>query len=270
MEAFEANGRTTGVSDISKSDKVIIAVDSHTRTYISFHVCRYQLPVLKLIEKEAKERKHRGKDLAKSQTEKAHIDAYVENLDGPLLFKNLYEEDREGNLLSKVKGAADLIAEFKHRFVPVCHQIFNLGMEEKTARDAEVALFWECFNEAMEEERKQGMNATSTFKEEQKAIFEKMRLESDPVKLEDMVKAYHVRVTELWDDLVGAEMHLVDELDEIVERFELSLSNFDTANMYAKPCVEALKDQKVATATKVLSKRLTYHCNLSGTKMIQT
>lgn len=47
-------------------------------------------------------------------------------------------------------------------------------------------------------------------------------------------------------------------------------SNFDTANMYAKPCVEALKDQKVATATKVLSKRLTYHCNLSGTKMIQT
>lgn len=225
MEAFEANSRTTGVSDISKSDKVIIAVDSHTRTYISFHVCRYQLPVLKLIEKEAKERKHREKDLAKSQTEKAHIDAYVENLDGPLLFKNLYEEDREGNLLSKVKGAADLISEFKHRFVRVCHQIFNLGMEEKTARDAEVALFWECFNEAMEEDRKRGMNATSTFKEEQKAIFEKMRLESDPVKLEDMVKAYHVRVTELWDDLVGAEMHLVDELDEIVERFELSLQD---------------------------------------------
>lgn len=52
----------------------------------------------------------------------------------------------------------------------VCQQLFDLGLQEYEKRKAEVDMFWECVNEAKEENKDLGMQAIEAFMAEKKRV----------------------------------------------------------------------------------------------------
>lgn len=48
---------------------------------------------------------------------------------------------------------------------------------------------------------------------------------TDSAGIEQRVNDYNQRVTDLWDELMGLEMQLVDQLDDAIKEFERNLSD---------------------------------------------
>ena len=59
---------------------------------------------------------------------------------------------------------------FKEKIQQVCQQLFEFGLQEYEKRKAEVDMFWECVNEAKEENKELGMKAIEDFMAEKKAV----------------------------------------------------------------------------------------------------
>ncbi|KAL8619178.1 hypothetical protein ACOMHN_049960 [Nucella lapillus] len=145
--------------------------------------------------------------------------AFVEYLDGSQLFDSMYEEDPDGQLLNEMPDLADA------KFNDICKKIFNFGLQEYQKRQDEVALFWECVEEAKQENRDEGQKALAEFQNEKRQIFKELVVTTEPGDVEQMVNDYNVRVTDLWDKLMGLEMTLLDQLEDVIMNFERNLQD---------------------------------------------
>nr|KAG5697853.1 hypothetical protein BaRGS_017110 [Batillaria attramentaria] len=104
-------------------------------------------------------------------------------------------------------------------------QIFQYGLGEHQKRDAEVAMFWECVEEAKSENKELGMKAVDEFMAEKKKMFADLSQVTDPKLLETRIQEYNTRVTELWDKLMGYELQLVDQLEEVIQNFDRNMQD---------------------------------------------
>ena len=52
---------------------------------------------------------------------------------------------------------------FREKFVGICYQIFEYGIKEHDKRQAEVNQFWECIEEAKNENKQLGIKAIDEF-----------------------------------------------------------------------------------------------------------
>ena len=52
---------------------------------------------------------------------------------------------------------------FRDKFVQICQQIFEYGLQEHAKRDEEMNSFWECVEEARTENKEMGMVAIENF-----------------------------------------------------------------------------------------------------------
>ncbi|XP_060081778.1 dynein regulatory complex subunit 3-like [Ylistrum balloti] len=156
---------------------------------------------------------------------KLHKAAYVELMDGPHLFEMMYMEDSEGQKLSEMPGIEDLLQTFKDKFVAICHQMFEYGLKEHEKRDSEVKQFWECVEDAKQENKNLGMQAINNFMVVKKRTMQELSQISDQKVLESVVADYNKQVSELWDKLMGLELQLVDQLEDVIKDFERSMQD---------------------------------------------
>lgn len=68
-------------------------------------------------------------------------------------------------------GVDELMAIFKEKFTAICHQIFEYGLEKNAERQAEVKMFWECVEEAKQENKEMGMKKIKEFTEYKKEVW---------------------------------------------------------------------------------------------------
>ncbi len=94
----------------------------------------------------------------------------MEGLNGPYLFDAMYAEDAEGQKLNSMPGVDELMMVYKEKFSGICQQVFELGIGKHEERVQEVRMFWECINEAKQENKDLGTSHISHFMEYKKQV----------------------------------------------------------------------------------------------------
>ncbi|KAK7497342.1 hypothetical protein BaRGS_00011386 [Batillaria attramentaria] len=192
---------------------------------------RYQIQVEEILDNERKAAAAQEEAEKEAADFAYHSAAFIPNLNGPQLFEAMYENDEEGKILNTMPNAEEQITKFSESFEKICHNMFEFGLEAYSKRMDEVNLFWECINEAKSENREAGMKAISDFTAYKEVRFNQMSHMWDPKEVRRAVCGYNAKVTELWNTLMGAELHLLDQIEEIIQNFDLSLqdhvSNFN-------------------------------------------
>lgn len=202
---------------------------------------RYQISIEEMIHNEKQADIRREDDIQKKKEFEIHKEAYVELMDGPSLFESMYSDDSEGQKMKEMPGVDELMMIFRDKFVAICQQIFEYGLQEHAKRDEEINSFWECVEEAKTENKELGMVAIENFMNIKKKAFVELNQITDQSLLDTKVQEFHKGVGELWDKLMGLELQLVDQLEEIIKDFERNLqdmcSNFiENVQGYLSQC----------------------------------
>ncbi|XP_074137665.1 dynein regulatory complex subunit 3 isoform X4 [Sminthopsis crassicaudata] len=195
-------------------------IDAHTR---ELGDAKYQYSIYEL--------KHRENQIqAKLEEEQAtiaelekHKAAYVEYLNGPFLFDSLYSEDVEAAKLAYLPGVPELLETYKTKFVEICQNIFDYGLVQQEKRKAEVAIFYECLEEALQENRKQGLKEVEDFDKIYTAYLNTIRNSNDIQFVDTKMSECAEEISRLFDRLMTLEMQLVEQLEETINNFERNI-----------------------------------------------
>lgn len=186
---------------------------------------RHQIQIEEMLDNEKKAQAKEEEAQKKAKEFEVHKKAYVELMDGPHLFESMYSDDVEGQRLKEMPGVDEILVVFSEKFTAICQQIFQYGLQEFEKREAEVDLFWSCVEEAKGENKQSGMDALDQFMAEKKQMFLELSHMSDPKMLEQKVSEYNTLVTDLWDKLMGYELQLVDQLEDVIQNFERNMQD---------------------------------------------
>ncbi|XP_005092481.1 dynein regulatory complex subunit 3 isoform X2 [Aplysia californica] len=186
---------------------------------------KHQTQVEEQIDKDNKARLAAEEQDKREKEIQLHKEAYVEYLNTDKLYRDMYADDPEGVKLNYMPGVDEMLVVFKERIQSVCQQLFDFGLQEYEKRKAEVDMFWECVNEAKDENKEMGMKAIENFMAEKKQVFIELQHMTDVKMVESKVQEYNNLVTGLWDKLMGLELQLVDQLEEVIKDFERNMQD---------------------------------------------
>ncbi|XP_053222176.1 dynein regulatory complex subunit 3 isoform X2 [Podarcis raffonei] len=154
-----------------------------------------------------------------------HKRAYVEYLNGSFLFDSMFADDPEAAKLLYLPGVPELLEIYKTKFVAICENLFEYGLKQYEKREAEVALFYECLNEALEENHQQCSKILHDFEEKNHGVIDTIQNLSDNQVIEIKLAEYNYEITKLSDMLMTEEMLLVDQLEEVIKDFERNIAD---------------------------------------------
>lgn len=186
---------------------------------------KYHLSIEEMLHNERQADIKREEDMLREKEEGTHREAYVEGLNGPALFDGMYADDTEGRKLKEMPGVDELVMTFREKFLGICQQIFEYGLQEYEKRKDEVNQFWECVEEAKTENKDAGTGYIEEFMAVKKKVFGELNHITDSALLDTKVKEYNKEITELWDKLMALELQLVDQFEEIIKDFERNLQD---------------------------------------------
>ncbi|XP_077172879.1 dynein regulatory complex subunit 3 [Paroedura picta] len=186
---------------------------------------KYQYAIEEMKQGEYVARAKKEVEEAKQKELDYHKLAYVEYLNGSFLFDSMYNEDPEASKLEYLPGVPELLEAYKSKFVAICENLFEYGLKQHEKRQAEVALFYECLNEALEDNREQGNQIMADFEEKHHLAMDAIHSASETEVLETRLTEYSDDITHLSDSLMTLEMQLVDQLEEVIKDFERNISD---------------------------------------------
>lgn len=189
---------------------------------------RHMIQIEEMLDNEKKAQAREDEAERQATELELHKKAYVEHMNGPHLFESMYSEDAEGQKLKEMPGVDEILVVFSEKFTATCQQIFEYGLQEHKKREVEVAMFWECVEEAKAENKELGMKAVEEYMLEKKRMSTELGQVTDPKLMEQRVSEYNTRVTELWDKLMGLELQLVDQLEEVIQNFDRNMQDLVT------------------------------------------
>lgn len=184
---------------------------------------KYQYPIEEMRQGETVARMKQEEEDAKQKELDYHKAAYVEYLNGPFLFDSMYAEDAEAAKLEFLPGVRELLETYKSKFVAICESLFDYGLKHHEKRKAEVALYYECLHEALEDNREQGNKIMADFEEKHHQALDAIQNASETEILETRLREYNDDITKLSETLMTLEMQLVDQLEEVNKDFERNI-----------------------------------------------
>lgn len=190
---------------------------------------RYKYSIEELVHDETIARRKQEELEQKLQERQLHKLAFVEDLNGPWLFDNMYADDPEAEKLAALPGMEELLAGYKEKFTAVCQEIYEFGLKEHEKREAEIASFFSCLEEATQDNNNAGVKHIHSYIEYKKKVFLDYTSMTDPSLLESLMKEVTDEIRKLWDTLMGLEMELVDQLEDTHKDFERNMADLVTA-----------------------------------------
>lgn len=190
---------------------------------------RYKYSIEELVHDETIARRKQEELEQKLQERQLHKLAYVEDLNGPWLFDSMYADDPEAEKLAALPGMEELLAGYKEKFTAVCQEIYEFGLKEHEKREAEIASFFSCLEEATQDNNNAGVKHIHNYIEYKKKVFLDYTSMTDPSLLESLMKEVTEEIRKLWDTLMGLEMELVDQLEDTHKDFERNMADLVTA-----------------------------------------
>ncbi|XP_066432771.1 dynein regulatory complex subunit 3 [Eleutherodactylus coqui] len=185
---------------------------------------KYQYSIEELSQNETLERLKREKEEKDQQELDRHKAAYVEYLNGPYLFENMYAEDVEGTRLSTLPAVAELVEPYRTKCTEVCQNIFEYGLKHHEKREAEMAVFNECLQEAVMENQEAGAGKIQEFQSKNNELLYELSQITSPEILDAKSLQYSQDIAQLMDTLLNLEIQVVDQLEEIIKDYERNIA----------------------------------------------
>nr|XP_033818720.1 dynein regulatory complex subunit 3 [Geotrypetes seraphini]XP_033818721.1 dynein regulatory complex subunit 3 [Geotrypetes seraphini] len=165
------------------------------------------------------------KELEKKRELEAHKVAFVEYLNGSFFFESMYTEDVEGRRLAFMPGVADMLEDYKTTCTKICQSIFEFGINHHEKREAEIMIFNECLQEAIDENQQLGVQKIRKIEEKTNELFIEVQTISDNEILVAKIEQYNIDVAQMKEMLMTLEIQLVDQLEDIIKEFERNVSD---------------------------------------------
>ncbi|NXR32039.1 DRC3 protein, partial [Zosterops hypoxanthus] len=160
--------------------------------------------------------------LQKSGSQK-HTAAFVEYLNGSLLFDNLYGEDREVAQLAAIPAVEDLLQAYPSWFVLVSENLYNYGLEEYEKREATVSKFYKRFYEILTVNQQESKRTISDFESQNKRRLDELYQAGSDDIAESKRAQGKENVHQLWDALMTLEALVSNDLEELLQDFKRSI-----------------------------------------------
>ncbi|NXI21533.1 DRC3 protein, partial [Sterrhoptilus dennistouni] len=160
--------------------------------------------------------------LQKSGSQK-HTAAFVEYLNGSLLFDNLYGEDREVAQLAAIPAVEDLLQAYPSWFVLVSENLYNYGLEEYEKREATVSKFYKRFYEILTVNQQESKRTISDFESQNKRRLDELYQAGSDDIAESKRAQGKENVHRLWDALMTLEALVSNDLEELLQDFKRSI-----------------------------------------------
>ncbi|XP_070780011.1 dynein regulatory complex subunit 3 [Enoplosus armatus] len=156
---------------------------------------------------------------------KLHTDAFVESLNGSYLFKSMLKDDPEAETLRCVPGVAQLLQTFEYQMVELCMQLFEIGLAEHERRETEVNSLFRGQTKAVIHHQQKSSQILAHFEQQHKERIVESQQLSDPDLLKDKIHHCNDEINQLCNSLMALEFQLVSQLEDIVKRFDISISD---------------------------------------------
>ncbi|XP_062359379.1 dynein regulatory complex subunit 3 [Cinclus cinclus] len=160
---------------------------------------------------------------AKQKELQYHQRAFVEYLNGSLLFDSLYAEDREAAKLASLPGVEDLLQTYKKEFVSVCGNLYNYGLEEYEKREAEVSKFYKRLNEILAVNQEESKRIISDFKSRNQRRLDELYQAGSGNLAESEGAQGKEDIHQLWVALMTLETLVSNDLEELLQDFKRSI-----------------------------------------------
>ncbi|XP_030067016.1 dynein regulatory complex subunit 3 [Microcaecilia unicolor] len=164
-------------------------------------------------------------ELKKKKELDAHKVAFVEYMNSSFLFESMFAEDAEGGRLAFMPGVAEMMEAYKSNCTDICQSIFEYGINHYEKREAEIAIFNECLQEAIDENQQLGVQKIREIEEKTNELFSEVQNISDSEILASKIEQYNSDVAQLKETLLTLEIQLVDQLEDIIKEFERNISD---------------------------------------------
>ncbi|XP_044038279.1 dynein regulatory complex subunit 3 [Siniperca chuatsi] len=155
---------------------------------------------------------------------KLHTDAFVEFLNGSYLFKSMLKDDPEAETLHLVPGVAHLLQTFEKQMVELCMQIFEIGLVEHKRRETEMNSFFRGQTKAVTDYQQKASQILEKFEQQHKERIVELQQLSDPDLLKVKINHYNDEINQLCNSLMALEFQLVSQLEDIIKKFDVSIS----------------------------------------------
>lgn len=160
-----------------------------------------------------------------------HRSAFVDNLDGSQLLESIFSEDKEGLLLQIFPPVKHIVMPYRDKFSVICAEWLRVGITELGRRKQEIEEFMYGTEEARMSNRAFGMAEVKRFQLFKTKVFQKLmslNIGSEENSLQDDVNSittdFEKQLAILWNNLMGLEMQLTDQLEGIYGKFHNALS----------------------------------------------
>ncbi|XP_022802864.1 dynein regulatory complex subunit 3-like [Stylophora pistillata] len=213
---------------------------------------KYRYSIEELVHDETVAKRKQDEMDEKQKERQLHKIAFVEDLNGPWLFDSMYAEDPEASKLGALPGMEEILDAYKEKFTTICQEIFEFGLKEHEKREAEVASFFSCLEEATQENNNTGVKHIHSYIEYKKKVFLDYTSLTDSSHMATLMKEIVEEIRKLWDTLMGLEMELVDQLEDTIKDFERNMADLVTAFVeHVQGLMTQLRDLENAHHEKV-------------------
>ncbi|XP_009869672.1 PREDICTED: leucine-rich repeat-containing protein 48 [Apaloderma vittatum] len=160
---------------------------------------------------------------AKQKELEYHKAAFVEYLNGSLLFDSVYADDAEAARLASLPGAGELLEAYREEFVSVCKNLFNYGLKEHEKREAEVSDFHKSLQEALTANEQEGRKLILDFESRNKRRLDEIDNASGDDIAESKRAECREDILQLSEALMTLEILIADQLEERIENFKRNI-----------------------------------------------
>uniref|UniRef100_A0A670XVZ3 Dynein regulatory complex subunit 3 n=1 Tax=Pseudonaja textilis TaxID=8673 RepID=A0A670XVZ3_PSETE len=132
-----------------------------------------------------------------------HKSAYVEYLDGSYLFDSMFAEDPEASKLIYLPGVPA-------KFVEICQTLFEYGLQQHQRREDEIAVFYECLNEALKDNQDEGTRIIHEFEKNRGvgSFLFKITPSCFPTPFQEVIKDFERNILDLVSIFIENEQGL--------------------------------------------------------------
>ena len=170
------------------------------------------------------------------EQEERFREAFVEGLSEGQLFDDMFDGDKDGEHLYHMQGAEELRETLKTQVVPVCKQIFDVGIEKEKQRAEELSQLIKCLKEGRDLEQEKAVGRMDAFLIDRETLLGDIAAaiemaeeagvnDETEAAIEAAIQAYRDRCQSLWGQLMGSEVVLNDGLEEVIQEFGRNLTD---------------------------------------------
>jgi len=206
-------------------------------------ITQYQDAIDVIEHNERDDQKKQEKEISRIAEEKELREAFVDGLMGGQLFDDLFLEDVDGPKLNQLPQMIEAYELYKSKFCKICEELVTFGLKEAQNRARERGLFQSAVNKAKEADKVQGVAGINEFLAYKKKVLTELGQVSDARVIDAKISELQEELNTVWDTLMGYELQLAEQLEEVNKDFERTMSDMsgtftETVQNYFTQCRE--------------------------------